>query len=148
MRQHKSFVSALALAALVAFSATPAFARTSAPFSAGASAPAPSVGRARAYLRLDLGRTKAWLGQTIPVTISAQFRQVEGVTLEGLPQIKSDAIFTADIAREPKQATQIVNGEPVLVATWTGTITPSTAGPLALSVELPVQIRFHDPSNT
>jgi hypothetical protein len=32
----------------------------------------------------------------------------------------------------------------VLVATWTGTMTPSTAGPLALSVELPVRIRFHE----
>ncbi|HEY5377745.1 MAG TPA: BatD family protein [Polyangiaceae bacterium] len=143
MRQQRTFVAALGLAALMALSAAPAFAASSSA-SATTSPKVAAVGSGRAYLRLDVGRNKAWLGQNIPVTISAQFRDVEGVTLEGLPQLKSDAIFTSDIARAPKQATQIVNGEQVLVATWTGTITPSTAGPLALSVELPVRIRFHE----
>ncbi len=143
MRQQRTFVAAVGLAALLALSAAPALAAL--PSAGATSAPkVAAVGSGHAYLRLDVGRNKAWLGQNIPVTISAQFREVEGVTLEGLPQIKSDAIFTSDIARDPKQATQIVNGEPVLVATWTGTITPSTAGPLALSVELPVRIRFHE----
>ncbi|HEX3853163.1 MAG TPA: hypothetical protein VHW01_19505, partial [Polyangiaceae bacterium] len=108
MRQQRTSVAALGLAALIALSAAPAVAAP--PSASATSAPkVAAVGSGRAYLRLDVGRNKAWLGQNIPVTISAQFRDVEGVTLEGLPQIKSDAIFTADIAREPKQATQIVN---------------------------------------
>ncbi|MEI9950190.1 MAG: BatD family protein [Pseudomonadota bacterium] len=145
MRQHQALIGALGLATLLAFGAIPAVAAPATPTNT-ATASALSTGRARASLRLDLGRGKVWLGQTIPVTISAQFRDVDGVTLEGLPQIKSDAIFSSDIAREPKQATQIVNGESVLIASWSGTITPSTAGPLGLSVELPVRIRFHDPA--
>ena len=143
MRQQRRFTAALGLAALMVLSAAPALA-ASPSASAKSATKVAAVGSGRAYLRLDVDRNKAWLGQNIPVTISAQFRDVEGVTLEGLPQLKSDAVFTSDIARDPKQATQIVNGEPVLVATWTGTITPSTAGPLALSVELPVRIRFHE----
>jgi hypothetical protein len=143
MRQQKTFLAVLGIVALTALSATPALA-LSPPSNVASSPPTASASRGRAYLRVDLGRRKTWLGQNIPITISAQFQDVDGVTLEGVPQLKSDAIFTSDIARDPKQATQIVNGEPVLVATWTGTITPSTAGPLALSVELPVKIRFHD----
>ena len=80
----------------------------------------------------------------MPVVVRARFRDVEQVTLEGSPEIKSDGVFTSNFAREPNQSREIVDGEPVLVATWTGTITPSTDGPLALSVELPVRVRFRD----
>lgn len=78
--------------------------------------------------------------------MSAQFRDVEGVTLEGAPQLTSESIFTSNLSPEPRQSTAIVDGVPTLVATWTGTLTPSTAGPIALSVELPVRIRYRDPA--
>jgi hypothetical protein len=99
---------------------------------------------ARTWLRLDIRRSSAWVGQAIPITLRASFRDVEGVTLEGTPQLKSDAVFTSELSPQPGQSTEIIDGEQVLVATWTGTITPSTAGPIALSAELPVRIRFHD----
>lgn len=99
---------------------------------------------ARTWLRLDIRRSSAWVGQAIPITLRASFRDVEGVTLEGTPQLKSDAVFTSELTPQPGQSTEIIDGEPVLVAQWTGTITPSTAGPIALSAELPVRIRFHD----
>ncbi len=99
---------------------------------------------ARASLHVDVPRGSVWVGQALPITVRAVFRDVERVTLEGVPQLKSDAVFTADLRHEPRQATQVIDGEPRLVATWTGTLTPSTAGPLALSVELPVRLRYHD----
>jgi len=111
-----------------------------------ASIPAAAVTRqtAHASLRIDTGRAKAWVGQAIPVTMQAYFRSVEGVTLEGTPQITSTGLFTSDFAPNPRQATEVIGGEPVLVATWTGTITPSSAGPLPLSAELPVRVRYRD----
>ncbi len=99
---------------------------------------------AHASLRIDAGRTKAWVGQAIPVTLTAYFRRVEGVTLEGTPQMSSPGIFTSDFAPEPRQATEILDGESALVATWTGTVTPSSPGPLPLSAELPVRVRYRD----
>lgn len=100
---------------------------------------------AHAWLRLDVRRTRAWVGQAVPVTLQAYFRGAEGVTLEGAPQLTSVAgIFTSDLGREPRQSTAVVNGEPVLVATWTGTVAPSTAAPLTLSAELPVRVRYRD----
>ncbi|HEX3593496.1 MAG TPA: BatD family protein [Polyangiaceae bacterium] len=100
--------------------------------------------RLRTSLRLDVGRPSAWIGQAIPITVRAQFRDVDGVTLEGTPQLRSEGVFTSDLAREPHQSTMVIDGAPVLVATWTGTITPSTSGPFALSVELPVRVRYHE----
>jgi hypothetical protein len=76
--------------------------------------------------------------------LRAYFRNDEGVTVEGAPQLTSSGIFTSDIAREPRQSTEIINGEPVLVATWTGTITPSSAAPLAITAQLPVRVRYRD----
>jgi hypothetical protein len=100
--------------------------------------------RPRTSLRLDIGHPIAWIGQAIPITVRAQFRDVDGVALEGTPQLKSEGVFTSDLAREPHQSTMVIDGAPVLVATWTGTITPSTSGPFALSVELPVRVRYHE----
>jgi hypothetical protein len=100
--------------------------------------------RARAWLRLDTPTTHPWIGQAVPVTVAAYFRDVDGVTLEGAPQLTSKAIMTSDLAREPHQSTEIVDGERVLVARWSGTVTPSTAGPLDLVVELPVRIRYRE----
>ena len=99
---------------------------------------------AHASLRLDIRRTKAWVGQAVPVTLQAYFRGAEGVTLEGAPQLTSAGIFTSDLAREPLQATEMIGGEPVLVATWTGTVTPSSAAPLVIVAELPVRIRYRE----
>ncbi|HEY4104146.1 MAG TPA: BatD family protein [Polyangiaceae bacterium] len=144
MYSPKKLSIALSLAGLVALGSTPALAAPTGASGALAASSVSSAHSSRAWLRVELGRAKAWLGQAVPITISASFRALDGVTLEGLPQLKSDGIFTTDLARDPRQSTQIIGGEPVLVATWTGTITPSSASPLALSVELPVRIRFHE----
>ena len=79
----------------------------------------------------SVARRRGWV-RRFPVTLQAYFRGAEGVTLEGAPQLTSTGIFTSELSREPRQATEMVGGEPVLVATWTGTVTPSSAGPLAL----------------
>jgi hypothetical protein len=99
---------------------------------------------ARASIRLDVGHATAWVGQALPVTLRAYFRGVVGVTLEGAPQIASREIITSELAPEPKQVTQIIAGEPTLVATWTGTVTPSSAGPVDFSIELPVRVRYRE----
>jgi len=143
MKHRHAVVGSIALAASLAV--TGAQAATVAPSAVTAAAPAPAR-PGRASIGLEVVRATWWVGQSIPVVLRARFRDVDGVTLEGTPEFKSEAVFTRDLAREPHQSTEIVDGEPVLVATWSGTITPSTSGPLALSVELPVRLRFHEAS--
>jgi hypothetical protein len=143
MKQRHTVVGLIGLAAWLAV--TGAQAATAAPSDVAAASPAPAR-RGRASIGLEVGRATWWVGESIPVVLRARFRDVDGVTLEGVPELKSEGIFTRDLAREPHQSTETVDGEPVLVATWSGTITPSTSGPLALSVELPVRLRFHEAS--
>ncbi len=100
--------------------------------------------RARASLRMDVGQAKPWVGQAVPVTVTAFFRDVESVTLEGAVQLASKGIMTSELARAPRQTTEIVDGEPTFVVKWSGTFTPSSPGPLGLSVELPVRIKYRD----
>ncbi len=135
-------VTLVAAVGLPALAATPSAAPAT--LASGPPAPIARATRPRASIRLEVGRSTAWVGQAIPVVVKAQFRDVEGVTLEGAPELKSESVFTSNLAREPRQSTEVIDGEPVLVATWTGTLTPSTAGPLALSVELPARLRFHE----
>jgi hypothetical protein len=76
--------------------------------------------------------------------VTALFRDVEGATLEGSPQLQSKAILTSELAHEPRQSTELIDGVRTLVVRWSGTVTPSEPGQLDLSVELPVRIRYHD----
>ncbi len=103
-----------------------------------------SAHSAHASLRLDVARGKAWVGQAVPITLRAVFRGTEGVTLEGGPQLSSDGIFTSELGGEPHQTTEVIDGEPTLVATWSGTVTPLSPGPLELTASLPVRVRFRD----
>ena len=117
------------------------------PLRAEAAAPPPvahEVARPRASLGVHIDGAQPWIGQPIPVTVTAIFRDVEGVTLEGQPTFSSKAIVTSELAKDPRQSTEIVGGERVLVARWTGKVTPSAAGPLDLSVDLPVRLRWRE----
>jgi hypothetical protein len=105
---------------------------------------APRSAGPRASLRLDLGKTKAWVGQAIPITLMAIFRDVEGVTLEGAPQLVSKSLFTSNLSAKPHQSTQILDGQPTLTVTWKGTLTPSAPGPIELSVSLPARLQYRD----
>jgi hypothetical protein len=150
MKLHRSALIGLTSAALALGGMTTASASTvpvpstSAPAAVFEPVSATSARAAHASLRLDIGHGKAWLGQALPVTLRAYFRNVEGVTLEGAPELTGGGVFTSSLGHEPHQSTEIIGGEPVLVATWTGTLTPSTAGPLSLSAELPARIRYRD----
>ena len=145
MSLKRILVGALGVLALTGAVQTTAFAApsTSAPATSPWVAPA-NVRSAHASLQLDIGHAKAWVGQALPVTLRAYFRGAEGVTIEGAPQLTSPGIFTSELAREPRQATEMIGGEPVLVATWTGTVTPSSPGPLPVAAELPVRVRYRE----
>ena len=145
MSLKRILVGALGVLALTGAVQTTAFAApsTSAPATSPWVAPA-NVRSAHASLQLDIGHAKAWVGQALPVTLRAYFRGAEGVTIEGAPQLTSPGIFTSELAREPRQDTEMIGGEPVLVATWTGTVTPSSPGSLPVAAELPVRVRYRE----
>jgi hypothetical protein len=139
---------ALALPIAARAAATPTAQPIQVPQTAKVASPAqgvtPAPRRARASLSVHASRPEPWVGQAVPVTVTAVFRDVEGVTLEGAPTLASKAIVTSVIAQEPRQSTEIVGGERVLVARWAATVTPSSPGELDLTAELPVRLRYRE----
>jgi hypothetical protein len=98
----------------------------------------------RASLAIDVGKAAPWVGQALPVTVTAVFRGVESATLEGAPQLTTTGVATSELAREPRQTQESIGGEPTLVVKWTGVVTPSSPGPIGLAVALPVRLRYRD----
>ncbi|HEY3594165.1 MAG TPA: hypothetical protein VGL13_09825, partial [Polyangiaceae bacterium] len=142
MRHARRWFFTLVFAALPLSPASSAWARAAAPtVPISATSPISSGNRARAYLELGIQQPNAWVGQAIPISVTAHFRGVDGITLQGAPQLTSKDVFTSELSKEPRQSTEVIEGEPTVAATWTGTITPSSAGPIALTVELPVVLR-------
>ena len=141
---------AMLLGTLVMTAALPVVAQTGAPRAAHpvpttqATQAKPAARRARASLSVHAATPSAWVGQAVPVTVTAYFRDVEGVTLEGAPTLVSRSIVTSDLAKDPRQSTAMIDGERVLVAIWAGTVTPSAPGALDLTAELPVRIRYRE----
>lgn len=148
MRPMRTYAALLG-SVLLGTALLPATALAQAPSTVGGGPSSPQAAperprHARASLRLDVGQTKPWVGQAVPVTVTAFFRDVEGVTLEGAMQLTSRAVMTSQLARDPRQSTELVDGEQTLVVRWTGTVTPSSAGPLDLSIELPIRLRYRE----
>ena len=104
----------------------------------------PKQARPRATMRLDVGQPSPYVGQAVPFTVTAFFRDVEGVTLLGPVQLDTKSVVTSELAQDPKQSTEIIDGEPRLVVRWTGKLTPSTSGPLDLTAALPMKIRWRE----
>jgi hypothetical protein len=147
--KRKRALAALVGALTMTTAAVPAIAQTAPQPATAAAGRFPAAAkqaprRARAWLALSAAQPKPWVGQAVPVTVTAFFRGVEGVTLEGIPQLASKGIITSDLAKDPHQSTEIIDGERTLVVRWTATITPSSSGPIDLSVELPVRIRYRE----
>lgn len=131
-----------ALVAASFFAASPALAAAPAAKSAVS---APARATRHASLRIDVGRSRApWIGEAVPITVTAAFRDVDQVTLEGPLRVTSPHVITTSLPAEPKQWQERVGGVPTLMVRWTGTVTPAAAGPLDLSAELPVRVGFRD----
>ncbi|MEO6774013.1 MAG: BatD family protein [Kofleriaceae bacterium] len=126
--------------------AAAAGAAPSAPSSATA-ATAPSGSRivqssAHAFLTLDVPVHSLVVGQAVPVTIRAYFRAGTSATLDGAPQLTTDAFTLSNLSDKPAQAQVQLRGEPYLMATWTALLSPAKPSTGKLAVELPVELAY------
>ena len=149
--QDPSTLSALGALLVTGGGGARAAALAAPPVTAGAIPRRRSVGTGGLPARLDPARprahaTTAWVGQALPVTVTSLLPGRGGRDARGArprDRVQGDRHVT-DLAGEPRQATDVIGGEPTLVATWTGTVTPSAPGPIDLSIDLPVQLRYRE----
>jgi hypothetical protein len=89
----------------------------------------------RAFLRLDLPKHTAYVGESIPVTVRAYYRDDTNVTITGAPTL-TDADFTLR-AKDPAQGHEVIDGVSYLVVTWKDRLSPVKAGHYALGADVP-----------
>ncbi len=127
-------------AALLAILAAPAAAR--------AAQQARPPARATFRMQLEGGTRSFVVGQSIPVTIRADFLAGTGVTLDGAPRLASDGFTLSGLSDKPRQTEVRRDGLPFTELTWTGALTAIQAGAPAPVVELPVELSYREAASS
>jgi BatD DUF11 like domain len=97
-----------------------------------------------AFLRLATPKREFYVGELVPVEVKAYFRAGVGATLNGLPQLSSEAFTMNRIEGKPAQSQEMLDGQPYTVLTWTTALSAVKAGEYSLGLELPVLVRLQE----
>ncbi|CAN5619380.1 hypothetical protein BH11MYX1_BH11MYX1_27000 [soil metagenome] len=95
-----------------------------------------------AFITLDVPSHSLVVGEAVPVTIRAYFKAGTSATLDGAPQLTTDAFTLSNLSDKPTQNQVELRGEPYLQATWTALLSPAKPSAGQLAVELPVELAF------
>lgn len=96
----------------------------------------------RAFLRLWLGDDSPYVGQSVPLTVSAYLREDVGGTLQGAPQLTAQDFVLDGMEEDPTRKQVDVNGQTYTRFTWTASLTPVREGAYPLSAELPATLQW------
>lgn len=96
--------------------------------------PSPRAEPARAFVRVDLARRSAYVGQSIPCTVRAYFRADTGVSLSGAPALTAPDFTLAQT--DPVQAEATIDGTRYRVVTWKDRISPVKSGHYTLGLDV------------
>jgi hypothetical protein len=132
---------ALGLASVIALGAFASSGTASAAPPSTASIAGSSV-TPRAFLRLELPKHAAYVGESIPVTVRAYYRADTGATLTGAPTL-NEKDFTLGVG-DPAQGSAVVGGVKYRVVTWKDHLAPVKAGHYAIGVEMPSTLEWQD----
>jgi hypothetical protein len=102
--------------------------------------PPSSNGGERAFLRVEVPKRAAYVGESLPVTIRAYYRGDTSVTVTGAPALANTDFTLTEPA--PAQGRVDIGGAPYLVVTWKGRLSPVKAGHYALVMTLPSTLKW------
>ncbi|MEO7109277.1 MAG: BatD family protein, partial [Polyangiaceae bacterium] len=102
----------------------------------------PTQNPPRAFLRFDLPKRGAYVGESIPVTVRAYFRSDTGVTVTGAPAIDASDFTLA--ASDGVQGRAAIDGVSYRVLSWKDRLSPVKPGHYALNVSVPSTLEWQD----
>ncbi len=88
------------------------------------------------FMRIILKKKTAYVGEVVPMTIKAYFRQGIQATINSEPHITGESFVLQHRAEKPRQTEEVVNGIPYSVLTWNDSIAGVKAGKFPLEVDL------------
>ncbi len=128
----------------ITFEVTPS-GRTS-PKQGGTAAPSTDLSAGEtdkvAFLRISELKDTSWAGESIPIRITAYFRQGIKVSLNTLPVLKGNDFVIPQLDQHPRQTEETVNGTVYSALTWESSISAVKEGRRSLSVELDATLLF------
>jgi hypothetical protein len=110
------------------------------PALASTAAPTASTAGARAFLRVEVPKRAAYVGESLPVTVRAYYRGDTSVTVSGAPALANTEFTLTE--PDPAQGRVEIGGTPYLVVTWRGRLSPVKAGHYTLAMSLPSTLKW------
>jgi hypothetical protein len=96
----------------------------------------------RGFVRLELPKRAAYVGESIPVTVRAYYRADTNVTITGSPTLR-DSDFTLQ-SGDLQQGHTEIGGVTYLVVTWKDHLSPVKAGHFTLGIDVPSTLEWQD----
>jgi hypothetical protein len=128
-------------AVLVSAAAVAAPAQSTAPVQPVAATTQSAAGNSgRAFATLKLPKRAPYVGESVPITLHAYYSAGTSATITGAPTVNSPD-FTLSVG-DATQSRATIGGEPYLVVTWKGRLSPVKAGHYELEVQIPSTLEW------
>jgi hypothetical protein len=105
--------------------------------------PAPGDGRF-GFIQVAVPKSQLYVGELLPVDISAFIPARMSAQTEGPPTLTSDGLALNPLGPKPEQKTRVVNGRPYIVLTWHTAVTAIKAGEFSLGLEMPIVVMVRE----
>ena len=95
-----------------------------------------------AFLRLSPVQEALYIGEVLPCTIKAYFRQGIRVSLSSLPSLQGDGCVLGPLTDKPAQTSETIDGVAYTVLTWATSLSAVKEGSYTLRTELEATLRI------
>jgi hypothetical protein len=96
----------------------------------------------RGFVRLEVPKRTAYVGESMPVTVRAYFRANTNVTIDGSPALRNSD-FTLQ-SGDAQQGHAVLGGTTYLVVSWKDHLSPVKAGRYTLGIDVPSTLEWQD----
>jgi BatD DUF11 like domain len=95
-----------------------------------------------AFVRLNLPKKEAYVGESIPVEIEVGMRAGFVTSLNGLPTLTGGDFTLNNLSHQPERVEKLIDGKPFTLLTWHSVIAAVKPGNFTLSVDSPLTVRI------
>jgi hypothetical protein len=96
------------------------------------------------FIQVAVPKSQLYVGELLPVDISAFIPARMPAQTEGPPTLTSDGLALNPLNPKPEQKTRMVSGRPYIVLTWHTAVTAIKPGEFSLGLEMPIVVMVRE----
>ena len=100
----------------------------------------PAHGAQYGFLQFALPKREFYVGELVPVEVSAYIPDGLRASVTGLPSLSSEAFTIHPLGDKPARGEEVIDGRSYAVLTWHSAVTAVKAGDYSLSMQMPVTV--------